>query len=209
VASVLRATAKQLSRVGYAALRVEEVAEASGVNKTTIYRRWPTKPDLVIAALREAKAPAETVEVGDLRTDVLAWLHETLSFANTPVGKGIIRVVLAERGQPELAAIAKALRKEQQKLRVGLVTRAIERGDLPAGTDPELLSDLLFIPIITRAITFGDRIPDGYIERAVDIILAGARADAAPSSSRRLKKTSNPPRSSRRELQRASSSRVQ
>ena len=51
VADVLRATAEELARVGYAALRMEEVARVAGVNKTTVYRRWPTKEDLVSAAL--------------------------------------------------------------------------------------------------------------------------------------------------------------
>ena len=52
VSDVLIATAEELTRVGYAAFRVEDVAARSGVNKTTIYRRWPTKPELVTAAVR-------------------------------------------------------------------------------------------------------------------------------------------------------------
>ena len=189
MSSVLKATAQQLSKVGYAALRVDEVAEASGVNKTTIYRRWPTKPELVIAALRQAKTPVRTVDKGDLRADVLDWVHDHLAFANTQVGKGLIRVILAERGHPELAAITKALRKEQQKSRAELIQRAIDRGDLPAGTDAELLADILFVPIMTRAITYGDRLPERYIEHAVDLVLAGARAlDREPSSGRQVRR---------------------
>jgi AcrR family transcriptional regulator len=190
VSSVLKATAQQLSKVGYAALRVEEVAEASGVNKTTIYRRWPTKPDLVIAAFRQAKAPVRTVDSGDLRADVLAWIHDHLAFANTQFGKGIIRVVLAERGHPELAAITKALRKEQQKARAELIQRAVDRGDLPGGTDTHLLADILFMPILTRSITYGERLPERYIEHAVDLVLAGARAiDREPQSGRQERRS--------------------
>lgn len=48
---VVSATADELSRVGYAALRVEDVAARSGVHKTTIYRRWPTKTELVAATI--------------------------------------------------------------------------------------------------------------------------------------------------------------
>ena len=44
VRDVLDASAKELARVGYAALRMDDVAAAAGVNKTTVYRRWPTKP---------------------------------------------------------------------------------------------------------------------------------------------------------------------
>ena len=47
----LAATLRELARVGYAALRFEEVAGRAGVNKTTVYRRWPDKQALVRAAL--------------------------------------------------------------------------------------------------------------------------------------------------------------
>ena len=48
---VLSAVLQELSRVGYRGLRIEDVALRAGVNKTTVYRRWPTKIELVRAAL--------------------------------------------------------------------------------------------------------------------------------------------------------------
>ena len=51
VSTVLRTTLEVLGEHGYAGLRIEDVAAQAGVNKTTIYRRWPTRADLVIAAL--------------------------------------------------------------------------------------------------------------------------------------------------------------
>ncbi len=179
VESVLRATAEELSRSGYASLRVEEVASIAGVNKTTIYRRWPTKADLVAAALRFAKPPL-SVETGALRTDILAWLRDALAFASTPLGRGIIRVIQAERGHPELAKISRTLRREQRAARLGLVERAIERGELPHGTDPEVFTDLCFLPVTTRCIAYGERLAPNYIERTLDIVLRGVGATLAP-----------------------------
>ena len=57
MSTVLRTTLEVLGQQGYAGLRVEDVAAGAGVNKTTIYRRWPTRADLVIAALTSLPTP--------------------------------------------------------------------------------------------------------------------------------------------------------
>src|SRR6478736_4384126 len=102
VTDVLVATAEELSRVGYSALRVEDVATRSGVNKTTIYRRWPTKPDLVGAALRAVWESPEVPDTGTLRGDFLASLAKTAAFAMTPIGRGLTRVIQIERTHPKI-----------------------------------------------------------------------------------------------------------
>ena len=74
VEDVLKATLEEIGRAGYEALRVEDVASRSGVNKTTIYRRWPTKVDLVSAAMRHLAPAPEPPETGSVRSDLLALL---------------------------------------------------------------------------------------------------------------------------------------
>src|SRR3984885_1261290 len=75
VAEVLRATAEELARVGYAALRMEDVARAAGVNKTTVYRRWPTKMRLVAEAMRhERERRSVAPDTGSLREDLRVML---------------------------------------------------------------------------------------------------------------------------------------
>src|SRR5690349_6416286 len=73
VERVLLASAEVLGEVGYAAFRVEDVAARSGVNKTTIYRRWPTRPELVAATMRRIKPTAEGVRGSSLREEVLTF----------------------------------------------------------------------------------------------------------------------------------------
>jgi AcrR family transcriptional regulator len=65
-AAVLQATVAALAEDGYEALNVEDVARRAGVHKTTVYRRWPTKPELVADAVRERSD--ERVEVPDTGT---------------------------------------------------------------------------------------------------------------------------------------------
>ena len=65
VSAVLRMTLEVLGQEGYAGLRVEDVAARAGVNKTTIYRRWPTRADLVVAALTSLATPPVAVRLAE------------------------------------------------------------------------------------------------------------------------------------------------
>lgn len=180
VEEVLRRTAEQLTRVGYAALRVEDVAALSGVNKTTIYRRWPTRAELVAAALRRAKA-AESIDTGSLEGDVLAWLRATRAFATSVLGAGIIRVIQSERDDPELGPIARRMREEHRALRRQVVRRAIARGELPKGTSADLVADLIFAPTMTRLVNYGEPVSDAYVRRLLEVVIRGT-SDATPTA---------------------------
>lgn len=173
VEQVLGATAEELSRVGYAALRVEDIAARSGVNKTTIYRRWPTRAELVAAAIRKQKPPIVHGEGMRLRDDLKALSRAFVAFHATPVGRGIVRVMQTELGHPELEPVVRALRTESRAARAELVTRAIERGELPAGTDPLLVADMIFATMLLRLVTYGEPIDDALIDRLVDVVVRG------------------------------------
>ncbi|MEO8915965.1 MAG: TetR/AcrR family transcriptional regulator [Polyangiaceae bacterium] len=175
VTDVLMATAEELTRVGYAAMRVEDVAARSGVNKTTIYRRWPTKPELVGAALRAVWETPDVPDTGSLRSDFVASLSKTATFAMSPVGRGLTRVIQVERAHPELEPIARSLRDDYRALREVLVQRGIDRGELPAETDARFLADMMTSPIFSRLFTDGESIETAFIENVVDVVLSGMR----------------------------------
>ncbi len=85
VSTVLRTTLEVLGERGYAGLRIEDVAAQAGVNKTTIYRRWPTRADLVIAALTTLATPPKAVHSGRLEGD----LHATfMTRDDAPIDAG-------------------------------------------------------------------------------------------------------------------------
>ena len=173
VSEVLRATADELGRVGYVALRVEDVAQHAGVNKTTIYRRWPTKAELVTAALREAKAGCEDVpDTGAIRADLLTMLRRFTDQENAP----IIRMMMAELSHPEVQAIAHGLKHKFEADWVQMVARAMGRGELPPDTSPLLLIEVITSAVISR-VTRGEEAPDTtFCEAVVDLVLAGAAA---------------------------------
>jgi len=175
VSDVLTATAEELSRVGYAALRVEDVAARSGVNKTTIYRRWPTKPELVGAALRAVWESPDVPDTGSVRSDFIASLARTAAFAMSPVGRGLTHVIQLERAHPEVEPIARSLREDYRALREQLVVRAIERGELGPETNPRFVADLISAPIFSRLFTDGESVDSAFIESVIDVVLTGIR----------------------------------
>jgi AcrR family transcriptional regulator len=178
VQRVFNATADELSRVGYAAMRVEDVAARSGVNKTTIYRRWPTKADLVAATMidqgkHKLRIPIDT---GTLRGD----LHASLlsAFELKPSEQSMLRIVQMERSIPEVDALARRFRDELHGMRLAMVHRGIVRGELPQGVDAQLVVDLVSAPV-QRALLFNETIDARYIDRVLDVVLAGAAASAS------------------------------
>ena len=179
VDAVMQAAALELGRVGYAGLRIEDVASLSGVNKTTIYRRWPTKADLVSAALRHAKRGLKMNDTGDLRRDLLGALREIVAFTRTPIGQGWLRIIHVERSHPEVEPICTALRNEHIQARHAIIERAILRGELPAGTDPGLIGDMVISPVYTRVAIRDAEVTEAYMQAVVDTVLAGARLGTA------------------------------
>jgi len=179
VEAVLRATAEHLSRVGYASLRVEDVAELSGVHKTTIYRRWPSKAELVAAACDALRPTLSQTETGNLRDDLIALMLVYARFAQTPTGRGLSRILQLERADPEVEKITRDLRDRQRAAREALITHAIARGELPATVNPPLVVDLLFAPLLMCLFKREEPVDEGYLREVVDTVLAGVRARAA------------------------------
>jgi len=179
VASVLRATHEELGRVGYGALRVEDVAARSGVNKTTIYRRWPTKAELVAAALLASDEEREEPDTGTLRGDLLAAVMASVRLCQTPTGRGIVSMMQMERADPEVEAIARRLGQRRRQLNATLIERGIARGELPADTSIDLVLDLVFAPVYARIMRQGEDVSEAYVAAVIDTVLAGARTGAA------------------------------
>ncbi|GIX30611.1 MAG: hypothetical protein KatS3mg124_1083 [Porticoccaceae bacterium] len=177
VASVVAATAAELTRVGYGALRIEEVARRAGVNKTTVYRRWPTKAELVCAAARALLGEMVAPDTGSLRGDLIAYLWRAAQRARDPKLQGLL-VTLNSRLDPELEALVQDLRNRARQMRVDLVRRGIERGELPRGTDPELVAEIVSAPILHRVLHLGEDVDEAHVAAVVDLVLAGAAACA-------------------------------
>jgi AcrR family transcriptional regulator len=183
VNGVLEATLDVLARTGYAALSFEDVAAKAGVSRTTIYRRWASKHDLVRAALlRFCEVKWEAVrDTGTLRGDLFEIVRQNV-FGDRHERErhaGLLRALGAEFGDPELLALVRLARSRLSQPAFAVVERAVARGELPAGSDPFLVVDPVVLTLFFRYVLLGEEPDPQFAERLVDLVLAGARAGAA------------------------------
>ena len=185
VQKVLEATVEELSLKGFAALSVEEVAERAGVAKTTVYRRWPTKADLAVAAMHQVADHIIKVEdTGSLRGDLSVLLRSFRDFAWTPRGQSLMRMMVGDAMNAEIAEFVRRVREEKSREPRELVLRAIARGELPRGTDASVLLDVAFGAVQHYLCFMHVRVSDAQIAQIIDVVLVGAEHGGATATPR-------------------------
>jgi len=174
-ARILRAVIEELARSDYGGLAFERVAARAGVNKTTVYRHWETKADLVRAALSlVAQSVIPEVSSGTLREDLMRVGRRMVDFSTSFEGQCLIRLRLLQHPEPELASIARDLHAKHIGQLAALAEAATRRGELARGVDFTLLLDLLGGALHVRLFMKNEPVDDVLIARIVDILLRGA-----------------------------------
>jgi len=178
VRRVLEVTLDQLAARGFEMLSVPEVAALAGVNKTSVYRRWPTKSDLVRQALTASLEHDQALpSSGDLRTDLLTMTRAAVQLAESPRGMGVMRTLLTESSNAELRSVAASMfRAEQSSGPRRLLARAMARGDLPKDADVKTMLTTIAGALMHRIVVERARVTDAFLERLIDLVLYGVTA---------------------------------
>lgn len=189
----------ELARVGLAALSVPDVARKAGVNKTSVYRRWPTKEALVKAALDSSMQHARDVpDTGSFRSDLTALLGRVVEFLESPRGGALIRTLFLDGHNHALRKISTdAWAEAAGESPAVIVMRAVERGELDPSTDVELLLFTAAGAVLHRLFVERAKADAEWLERLLALLLK-ARPDEALPSSARGGSRSAPARASRR-----------
>ena len=176
--AILDAALSELIESGYAALSVEAVASRAGVNKTTIYRRWPTLDDLLVDALMDWSHDAlPAMDTGSIETDLLALGGQLADVLNAGVGRQVVALVLtAGLRSAQLRETTRRYFDHQALRAIPIVNQAIDRGELPADTDANALLTTFRAPLFYRLVTTGDPIDEELITQAARVTLTAARA---------------------------------
>lgn len=175
MAEVLSATLEIFAEQGYAGLSFEAVAARAGVNKTTIYRRWPTKGDLVGAALFSLRGEdPEPPDTGSLRDDLLEVLRRWAERMVTPRHRAIMHAFQLGNTDPDMQSIIRRMREERPAIPKVVFERALERGELAKGSDTQLISATLLGTIHNRAHWKGEAIEESFIRALVKLVVTGA-----------------------------------
>lgn len=171
--AILDAALELMAATGYERLTIDAVAARAGASKATIYRRWPGKPELVMAALsRQGTAATAEVDTGDLRGDLAQAIKQMRDSLASQDGALILGLLNAMRENAELAEHVRGQVWSAKRSVIGaLVARAIERGELPARADHELASEIAAALVFTRILVTGQPLDDAEVARIVDAVL--------------------------------------
>ncbi|MBM7442745.1 TetR/AcrR family transcriptional regulator [Streptomyces sp. HB132] len=177
-AAVLAAAVTELTSTGYAALTVDGVARRAGVHKTTIYRNWEDSDGLVADALvSHFSADIPIPDTGAVESDLRALARSLVATMTTPAGRALLATVLSDAVRvPRLAEVKHALFVDRFRRAEPVVARAVERGELPADTDPAELLKALAAPIYFRLVFTGEQVGEATADGAVRLALAAAHA---------------------------------
>jgi AcrR family transcriptional regulator len=164
---------------GYATMSNGGHRLRAGVGKTTIYRRWPSKEDLIVDAIDELIFDVEPPDTGSLREDLAKTLVAVqTTFTSSRAGQVFPRMAGQVAASSLLGrAYLRRVIEPRFALLKGMIARGVERGELPADVDPELVRGLLIGPIILWKLT-GRLTRNGARDRAeriVETVLKGLR----------------------------------
>jgi AcrR family transcriptional regulator len=172
--AVMAATIELIVESGYDGLRFEDVATRSGVHKTTIYRRWPTKNDLVKEAIQDrTSATIRMPDTGSIEGDFLEIVLSLGKHLRSAVGKAVFRTAyIASNGEDDAAETGRVIWQRQVQAAQVVVRRAVDRGELPA-VDTARLYEMLCGPVHLRSLTGSRPFTRAEARHHVMVLIAG------------------------------------
>jgi AcrR family transcriptional regulator len=177
--AIRAAVMDELAAVGYGRLSIEAVARRANVGKTAIYRRWSNKLEMVLEIVSSVAGQRLPLpDTGSLRGDLEILLQILTRALEHRLASQIIPDLLAEAARnPQIAqTLQAALRGTQHEVGVQLVGRAVERGEMPAGTDPDAAVDLILGPLYWRLAVARTPVTEEYLAHLTDAVVAGLAA---------------------------------
>ena len=175
--AILEAAAELLLARGLSAVSMDSIAERAGVSKATIYRWWPTKETLALDALYTEWATVQPYprDTGSLRGDLHSLLRPWVRLVQSRPYARVIAALLTEvHTDPTFAAEYhhRLVQPRRDQIRA-LLSRAIERGEIPASTNIEEAVDLIYGPLWHRLLHGHAPLTDQFTQDVVDMALHG------------------------------------
>jgi AcrR family transcriptional regulator len=173
IQAIYEATIAELTETGYARLTMEGVAARAHTSKASLYRRWPSRADLVLDAIRNTTPELdEPPDTGDLRTDILTVLRSASGRLTGPFGEAVRGLISENLRDPESTEAARArMASARHQTMLTVLERAVKRGEIrPDAISPRVVTVGPSL-VAHQFLVHGDPIPDEFIVEIVDEIV--------------------------------------
>jgi len=171
--AILKAVLELLSEVGFEAMSIEAIASRAGVGKTTIYRRYSSKDELVADAIESIREEVLIPDTGNLWSDMDALIENAAQITLTPLGRQTVAMIISSAsGNPGFAQIywEKYLYPRRQSFAI-VIERAKARNevsiDLDAGLVFDVMSSIMLYALIFPPIESWK----AYVRRSLSLFL--------------------------------------
>ncbi|MFJ9926358.1 MULTISPECIES: TetR/AcrR family transcriptional regulator [Streptomyces] len=187
-AAILAATREALVELGWSKLTLQDVATRAGVAKTTLYRRWAGKNELVVDAVAELFDELRLPDRGSLAADIEGVVLQFAALLDRPECRSGLMAVVAESTRDDLLRerIRASIVDRQKRLVLEGRARAAERGELPPESEDEeeaartvdLTFDVVAGAVVHRTLVSGKPADEAWVRSFIRVLLLGL---AAPS----------------------------
>ncbi|MCZ0209123.1 TetR/AcrR family transcriptional regulator [Streptomyces sp. UMAF16] len=180
--AILAATREALVELGWSKLTLSDVATRAGVAKTTLYRRWAGKNELVVDAVAELFDELELPDLGSLAADIEGVVLQFAAILARPEARSGLMAVVAEstRDGALRERIRASIVDRQMRLVLQGRARAQHRGELPPEPDPEqaartvdLIFDMVAGAVVHRTLVSGKPADEEWVHSFIRILLLG------------------------------------
>ncbi len=174
---VIRATAELLVECGFERLTIEAVAERSGVARSTIYRNWPERADLLMTAFDRLCAFPEIPDLGSL-TEELRVLGRDLAegLATAAWGQALPSLIGSAAHDPSLVEAQRTFSRRRRELVGAVFERAAARGEIDRGVDPGTLAEQFAAGFFFRRLISHGPLDEGFVEHQIAAVVRAASA---------------------------------
>lgn len=173
---ILEETLKLLDEHGFPGLTVDAVVARAKTSKATIYRRWATKEEMAIAAF-DLLPLMELPDTGCIEDDIISYIEQYTHFLKTTPLRGVLPALVSEAmHNSDLAERLNWVVDRRRASGILMIKRAIDRGELPQETNPELAQELIVSPMLHRSFFAPDSYALEDFRAIAHTIVAGLRA---------------------------------
>jgi len=175
--AVIQSTLELLMSSGFNDLNIESVAARAGVGKATVYRWWPNKAELVIAAfISVVEEQLRFSSSGPFEKAIHDQMKNWVPVYRSPLGQVITTVIGAGQSEPEIMEAFRKYWVEPRRHEARESLRlAIKEGRIHSGLDPDTIIDLFYGPLYLRLLITNAPLTPAYVDLVFHTVIRGLR----------------------------------